>query len=452
MEIDVTVEQNRIIEAKTKGNLFRGFEKMLVGRQPFDAVYFTQRICGICSSAHSVASSLALEDALSIKPLEQGRYLRDIIHCCEFLQNHLRHFYQYTVPDYVKIEQDTLLQSDHDDFRLPQAINQRIAQHYFDSLAASRLAHQMLALLGGKAPHNHGVFIGGITTRATAEKVVQLDSILQKITLFINEKMIPDVYDIARYYPEYFHLGKGYGNLLTYGAFNDYKELGTLYVDPLVLSMGTVEAFNEKKIKEKIDYSYFQSKESEYRPDEVVPEPEMNKKNAYSWVKAPRYNDLPFEVGPLARLILSGAYDHGISAMDRTIARVYETKKVAEIIERLLQAIVPEVDMQRKYELPDSASGRGLVDTTRGALGHWLKIKDKKIAFYQIITPSTWDFSTRDDNGYRGTAEGALVGTPISDPGKPAEIGRILRSFDPCMSCATHVYSPGKQVKTIRVF
>lgn len=452
MEIDVTVEQNRIIEAKTKGNLFRGFEKMLVGRQPFDAVYFTQRICGICSSAHSVASSLALEDALSIKPLEQGRYLRDIIHCCEFLQNHLRHFYQYTVPDYVKIEQDTLLQSDHDDFRLPQAINQRIAQHYFDSLAASRLAHQMLALLGGKAPHNHGVFIGGITTRATAEKVVQLDSILQKITLFINEKMIPDVYDIARYYPEYFHLGKGYGNLLTYGAFNDYKELGTLYVDPLVLSMGTVEAFNEKKIKEKIDYSYFQSKESEYRPDEVVPEPEMNKKDAYSWVKAPRYDNLPFEVGPLARLILSGAYDRGISAMDRTIARVYETKKVAEIIERLLQAIVPEVDMQRKYELPDSASGRGLVDTTRGALGHWLKIKNKKIAFYQIITPSTWDFSTRDDNGYRGTAEAALIGTPVPNPDKPAEIGRILRSFDPCMSCATHVYSPGKQVKTIRVF
>ncbi|WP_240620118.1 nickel-dependent hydrogenase large subunit, partial [Peribacillus acanthi] len=178
MEIDVIVEQNQVVEAKTKGNLFRGFEQMLVGRSPFDAVYFTQRICGICSAAHSMASSLALEDALNIEPMEQGRYLRDIIHCCEFLQNHIRHFYQYTVPDFVKIEQNPLFQSDHDDFRLPKAINDRITQHFFDSLTISRLAHQMLAVLGGKAPHNHGVFIGGITTQATAEKVVHLDSIL----------------------------------------------------------------------------------------------------------------------------------------------------------------------------------------------------------------------------------------------------------------------------------
>lgn len=452
MEIDVTVENNRVVDAKTKGNLFRGFEQMLVGRSPFDSVYFTQRICGICSAAHSMASSLALEDALNIEPMEQGRYLRDIIHCCEFLQNHIRHFYQYTAPDFVKIEQNPLFQSDHDDFRLPKAINQRISQHYFDSLAISRSAHQMLAVLGGKAPHNHGVFIGGITTQATAEKVVHLDSILQKISFFIDEKMIPDVYEIAHYYPDYFQLGGGYGNLLTYGSFNNYKELGTLYVDPLVSKKGSVEAFDEKKIREKIDYSWYKSKENTYQPDAEVPEPDMDKEKAYSWVKAPRYDHLPFEVGPLARLILGGEYDNGISAMDRTIARALETKKIAEIMKRLLGEIVPGVDMQKKYELSDIASGRGLVDTTRGALGHWLKIKDKKISFYQIITPSTWDFSPRDDSGYRGVAEEALIGTPIQNPDKPAEIGRILRSFDPCMSCATHVYAPGKKVKTIKVF
>ncbi|WP_299094774.1 nickel-dependent hydrogenase large subunit [uncultured Metabacillus sp.] len=452
MEIDVMIDQNRVVDAKTKGNLFRGFEQMLVGRSPFDAVYFTQRICGICSAAHSMASSLALEDALGIEPLEQGKYLRDIIHCCEFLQNHTRHFYQYTVPDFVKIEGPSLLQSDHDDFRLPKSVNDRISQNYYDSLKFSRLAHEMLAVFGGKAPHNHGVFIGGITTQATAEKVVHIDSILQKITSFIDGKMIPDVYDIARFYPDYFRLGGGYGNLLSYGAFNHYKELVTLYVDPLVSTMESVEPFNENKIQEKVDYSYFKSTNNNNQPDEEVTEPDMDKVKAYSWVKAPRYNGLPFEVGPLARLILSGDYDNGISAMDRTIARVLEAKKITEIMKVLLQQIIPGVDVQKKYELPESASGRGLVDTTRGALGHWLKIQDKKISFYQIITPSTWDFSTRDDNGFRGTAEEALVGTPIQNPDKPAEIGRILRSFDPCMSCATHVYSPGKQVKTIKVF
>lgn len=451
MEIDVIIDQNQVVEVKTKGNLFRGFEQMLVGRSPFDAVYFTQRICGICSAAHSMASSLALENALNIEPMEQGKYLRDIIHCCEFLQNHIRHFYQYTVPDYVKIEQNSLFRTEHDDFRLPKNINDRISLHYFDSLKYSRLAHEMLAVLGGKAPHNHGVFIGGITTQANAEKVVHLDSILEKIIKFIDEKMIPDVYDIAHFYADYFLIGGGYGNLLTYGAFNHYKELGTLYVDPLVSTMESVEIFDESKIQEKIDYSYFKSIINSNKPNEEVTEPDMDKEKAYSWVKAPRYNGLPFEVGPLARLILSGAYNNGISAMDRTIARALEAKKIAEIMKILLQQIIPGVDMQKKYELPELASGRGLVDTTRGALGHWLKIQDKKISFYQIITPSTWDFSTRDDNGFRGTAEEALVGTPIQDPDKPAEIGRILRSFDPCMSCATHVYSPGNHVKTIKV-
>lgn len=452
MEIDVLVEQNQVVEARTKGNLFRGFEKMLAGRSPFDVVYFTQRICGICSAAHSMASSLALEDAFNIEPTEQGRYLRDFIHCCEFLQNHIRHFYQYTIPDFVKMEQNTLLQSDHNDFRLPKAVNDRIAKHYFDSLSFSRLAHQMLAVLGGKAPHNHGVFIGGITTQVTSEKIVHLDSNLQKISEFIEGKMIPDVYDIARYYPDYFELGKGYGNLLTYGAFNNYRELGTLYVDPLVRINQSVRSFDETNIQEKIDYSWFKAEENSYQPDTIIPEPDMDKKKAYTWVKAPRYNGLPAEVGPLARLILSKAYDCRISAMDRTIARVLETRKIAGIMKILLKEVMPGIDMQKKYVISETADGRGLVDTTRGALGHWLKIRQKKISFYQIITPSTWDFSPRDAQGYRGVAEEALVGTPIENPDQPAEIGRILRSFDPCMSCATHVYRPGKQAITIRVF
>lgn len=452
LEIDVRIENNVVVDAKTKGNLFRGFEQMLVGRSPFDAVYFTQRICGICSAAHSMASSLALEDALKIEPMEQGRYLRDIIHCCEFLQNHIRHFYQYTVPDYVKLGQNTLLETDHHDFRLAKEMNNRIAQHYLDSLAISRSAHQMLAVLGGKAPHNHGVFIGGITTKATSEKVVLIDSLLQKIVEFIDEKMIPDVYDIAHYYPEYFKLGGGYGNLLSYGSFHNYKELGTLYTNPLVLSNKGLEVFNENNIEEKIDYSYYKLSEKTDKQNQLALEPDMDKKGAYSWVKAPRYNGLPFEVGPLARLILSGNYINRISAMDRTIARALETKKIAEIMKILLKQIIPDVEMQQKYDLPLSASGRGLVDTTRGALGHWLEIKNQKISFYQIITPSTWDFSTRDENGYRGVAEEALIGTPIANPDEPVEIGRILRSFDPCMSCATHVYSPGKKVKTIQVF
>ncbi len=452
MEIDVTVENNKIVEAKTKGFLFRGFEQMLVGRNPFDAVYFTERICGICSTAHAMSATLALENALNIRPSEQGRYLKDIVHGCEFIQNHLRHFYQFTIPDFVRMPAiHPLYSTGHNDFRLPAGINEKIARNYFTSLEMSSTAHEMLAVLGGKVPHNHGVFIGGITTQPTVDKIIKIKSILKSISRFIKDKMIPDVYSLSEYYPDYFNLGRGYGNLLSYGCFNNYKDLGTLYVNPLIYLNGKTIVLNPDKITEKIKYSWYDSGRSSYQPFERVPEPDMDKDKAYSWVKAPRYENLPFEVGPLARQWLSGEYKKGISAMDRLIARVLETRKIAEIMEILLDNVTPNISVQEVYTLPDMARGRGLVDTTRGALGHWIKIENGEISFYQIITPTAWNLSTRDENGLRGVAEQALIGTPVQNPEAPVEIGRIIRSFDPCISCATHVYRAGHKIKTIRV-
>lgn len=450
MQVDVTIENNMVVDARTSGLLFRGFEKMLVGRNPFDAVYFTQRICGICSTAHSLASTLALEDAMNICPSEQGRYLRDIIHGCEFLQNHIRHFYQYTVPDFVKLPSKfPLYETTHKDFRLPERLNNSIAEHYFKSLEMSRSAHEMLAVLGGKAPHNHGVFIGGITTQASADKIIQIKSILADIDGFIINMMIPDALLIAQYYSEYFMLGAGYGNLLSYGCFDNYKTLGTLYVNPLTCANGGITRFNADGITESIDYSWYEGK-STYKPYETVPNADMERDMSYSWVKAPRYNGIPFEVGPLARQWLSGEYSNGISTMDRTLARVYEAKKIVKVMSLLLQNVAPDVTVQKEYTHPQNAQGKGLIDTTRGALGHWLKVHNGTISFYQIITPSVWNLSTCDDK-FRGVAEQALIGTQIQDPSNPVELGRILRSFDPCVSCATHVYCPGHETKIIQV-
>lgn len=441
MEIEAYIENNRVVDAKTEGLLFRGFEKMLTGRSPFDAVYFTQRICGICSTAHSIASTLALESAMGIIPSEQGRYLRDIVHGCEFLQNHIRHFYQYTVPDFVRLPEGySLLAADHDDFRLPKDKNDTISRHYFESLDLSRQAHEMLAVLGGKAPHNHGVFIGGISTRATTDKIIKIKSILNQIHAFVEEKMLPDVYTIADYYHDYFNNGRGHGNLLSYGCYYNYKSLGTLYVNPLVTLKGGIQTFNPAEISEDIDYSWYSS----------ALEPDMDKPQAYSWVKAARYKDMPFEVGPLARQWLSGRYRHGISTMDRIIARVLEARDISVIMDILLQNLTPDVSVQNEYEIPDTAEGAGLTDTTRGSLGHWLKISNGVIASYQVITPSGWNLSTRSGI-VKGTAEQALVGTNVLNAGSPVELGRIVRSFDPCVSCATHVYSQGRHIKTIEV-
>ncbi len=441
MEIGADVENNFVIDAKTKGLMFRGFEKMLIGRSPFDAVYFTQRICGICSTAHSMASTLALESAMNLIPTEQGRYLRDIIHGCEFLQNHLRHFYQYTIPDFVKLPENyPLFKTDHNDYRLPKRLNDKMVNDYFESLEISRSAHQMIAILGGKAPHNHGVFIGGITTQATADKIISLKSILDGIETFINQKMIPDVFEIAKYYSEYYHIGGGYGNLLSYGCFNGYKDLGTLYVNPLTFSNNTISVFNPDNITQENEYAFYNDKN----------EPDIQKPQAYSWIKAPRYNNIPFEVGPLARQWLCGDYRNGISVMDRTIARVLEAGKIASIIKILLKNLIPGVSVQQKYTVPENADGGGLIDTTRGALGHWIYIEGSKIAFYQIITPSAWNLSTQTGN-IKGTAERAIIGAPVRDITAPVEIGRIIRSFDPCVSCATHVYTGGKLINAVQV-
>ncbi|MDD2362388.1 MAG: nickel-dependent hydrogenase large subunit [Eubacteriales bacterium] len=441
MEIQADVENHYVINAKTKGMMFRGFEKMLIGRNPFDAVYFTQRICGICSTAHSMASTLALESAMNFVPTEQGRYLRDIIHGCEFLQNHLRHFYQYTIPDFVKLPENyPLFKTDHKDYRLPKELNDKMVKDYFESLDISRSAHQMLAILGGKAPHNHGVFIGGITSQATVDKIIAIKSILDSIEVFINQKMIPDVYEIAKYYSEYYHIGGGYGNLLSYGCFNNYKDLGTLYVNPLVYTNNTISIFNPDEITQESQYAYYNDEN----------EPDIQKPQAYSWIKAPRYNNIPYEVGPLARQWLSGNYRNGISVMDRTIARVLEAGKIVSIMKILLQNLIPGISVQQKYTVPEKAGGRGLIDTTRGALGHWINIDSGKIAFYQIITPSAWNLSTQTGS-IKGTAEQAIIGSPVRSINTPVEIGRIIRSFDPCVSCATHVYTGGKLVNTIQV-
>jgi hydrogenase large subunit len=235
---------------------------------------------------------------------------------------------------------------------------------------------------------------------------------------------------------------------MSFGCFDRYAELGTLYVNPLVTAGDHIAPLHPDEITESIDSSWYTAEKNVYTPFELLAKPDMRKSGAYSWVKAPRYRGVPYEVGPLARMWLCGDYRNGISAMDRTLARVLETKKIADIIEILLDQLQLDVVTQEIYDLPRRAQGMGLIDTTRGALGHWLKIENSVISFYQIITPSAWNLSTRCLHDMAGPAEKALIGTAVANEENPVELGRIIRTFDPCVSCATHVYRRGKPVIT----
>jgi hydrogenase large subunit len=101
---------------------------------------------------------------------------------------------------------------------------------------------------------------------------------------------------------------------------------------------------------------------------------------------------------------------------------------------------------------PATAEGVGMTEAPRGALAHWISIKDRVIDNYQLVVPSTWNASPRDAKGQRSAYEEALIGTPVANVEQPVEILRTIHSFDPCIACAVHVYDPeGKQVHQVQV-
>lgn len=434
LETKVEVEKNVIVDARTSGLLFRGFEKMLKSRKPLDAVYFTERICGICSTAHAMASTMALEDALKIKVSINDSYVRNLMHGFEFIQNHIRHFYNLTIPSYVKMpDVNPLYSNQYNDYRLPNNLNKKISEHYIESIKYSRLAHEGLAVLGGKAPHSHGIFVGGVTVNMDSYKLTKIKSIISMLNEFISNFMIEDVYTISKYYSDYFKMGAAYGNFMTYGVFDEYVDPEISYVKPSVLINGKKYNLDSSKITENILHTWYMNDK-----DESI---NLSKKTGYSFIKSPNYNGYFMEVGPLSRLILAGEYTGGSSCMDRNVARVLETKKIIGIMEGLSQRIQLIPNEQKVYEIPDKTFGAGLIDTTRGSLGHWIKIEDKLIKYYNIITPTVWNMGPKNESGKWGIGEKSLVGTRINNIKQPVEVGRIMRSFDPCVSCATHLTS-----------
>lgn len=440
LEIEVEIDQNKIVDARSSGLLFRGFEKMLRGKEPLDAIYFTERICGICSTAHSYASTVALEDAININSREEAHITRDIIHGSEFLQNHIRHFYLFTVPDYVKLpEISDLYQSNNVDFRLPTNLSGKIQKNYIESLQYGRMSHEALAVLGGKAPHNHGIFVGDMNGSVNASQLIKLKAFLQDIKEFVNNNMIEDANIIADYYKDYFIKGASYGNFMSYGFYNSTGEKSGVLINKKLYP------FSSSNISESVYSSWYEGNLIENIPGEKTIDENSSKDKAYSWIKAPRYEGYSMEVGPLARMIISGKYNKGIAAMDRILARVLETKIVIEIMEEKIERL--EELLRNKalgnavtFDIPITAKGKGLIETVRGSLGHWINIEDKKIMNYDIITPSGWNLSPEDSKGVKGVLEKALIGTTIQDTKNPVEIGRIVRTFDPCVSCATHFW------------
>lgn len=440
--LEVMVDGGQVTDAWSSGLFFRGFEEILKGRDPRDAAYLTERICGICSTVHAIASSKAIERALDIEIPRNAVLLRNLTYGADLLQNNVRHFYLLSVFDFAQGPDIPLLAPSYKaEYRLTDAENKRILESYKQSFEIARLTHEMVTVFGGKAPHQHGIIPGGFTTPPTTDKIQKFMGMLDLVSAFINDKLIPDVELIAKRYEDYYQIGVGHKNLFCYGGFADINKRGSYKIPYGVYSEGEITKFDSRKIREHVHQSWYKDVDPQHpRTDMKVPAPDPDKKEAYSWVKAPRYDGKAFETGALAHLWMLGKYRRGISAMDRYMTKVLEAQLVADWMKQWLLELEIGKPIYQPYSFTDKeVEGVGYTGAMRGALAHWVRFKGKEIAGYQIITPSAWNCSPRDDKEMRGPLEEALIGTPVADPDNPIEIGRVARSFDPCLACAVHL-------------
>lgn len=503
LKIEAVVEQGVVKDARSTGTMFRGIELIMRGRDPRDAQLITQRICGVCPQSHGIAATLNLDSAFGIagKIPPNGRILRNLIQGAYMVQDHILHFYHLAALDYVDVAKladysgdDRELRSIKEfigrgelapfvpryegDYRLPAKANEQAIAHYVKALEIRRIGQEAVSIFNGKVPHGVGVVPGGATATPTVDKIA---AFLWKVKImqdFIDNVYIPDVLAVAGVYSDYAAIGAGCKNLLSYGSFDLEDGNPDLTTRKRLFKQGTTSAdlkyekLDVNSITEDVKHSWYQDSTTGRNPTQGDTVPQYGKQGAYTWLKAPRYNGKVYEVGPLARVAVTyasgdpamkGLVDWALgqlkappsalfSVAGRHLARALSAKYIADSVAKWVLELKLGEPAYVDYELPEEGKGMGLTDAARGALGHWIEIKGKKIANYQCVVPTTWNASPRDDKGVPGPIEQSIIGTRIKDESNPFEIVRIIRAFDPCLACAVHLVTPkGRELGKFRV-
>ena len=553
LRIEAQIQNGRVVDAWSSGTSFRGIELVLKGRDPRDAWIFAERICGVCTTVHAIASVRAVENALGITIPDNARIMRNLLEAVQFVQDHVIHFYHLHALDWVDIVSalsanptttSNLARSistwpnsspdyfagvqnklqvfvnsgqlgmfanaywGHPAYKLPPEGNLLAVAHYLEALDWQRNIIQMHAVLGGKNPHPQTYLVGGMATPVDPNsqsainpaRIAQLRTLAAQALDFVTRVYLPDLLLVASFYPEWTTLGGGVGNFLSYGDFPmSGNDPATYWMPRGVIFNRNIsaapQALDQNQIREYVTRSWYTYSggngvglhpyQGETAPNYTGPQPPyeyLDTNGKYSWLKAPRYNEAPMEVGPLARILV--AYAAGqprvrqlvdgtlaklgvgqaalFSTLGRVAARGIETQWVAEQLGPWIDQLNANmlsgnlaIHNKTKWDpatWPAEASGWGTTEAPRGALGHWVHVKNGKIENYQAIVATIWNGSPRDARGQRGAWEEALIGTPIADPAKPVEILRTVHSFDPCMACAVHVVDAhGAEVTRIQV-
>jgi hydrogenase large subunit len=560
LRIEINVDDHNVIRnAVSVGTMWRGLENILRDRDPRDAWAFAQRVCGVCTGVHALASVRSVEDALGITIPTNANLIRNIMHLALYAQDHLVHFYHLHALDWVDVVSalkadpsatSSLAQSispwpksspgyfkdvrerirafvssgqlgpfrngywGHPGYKLPPEANLMAVAHYLEALEFQREIVKIHTVLGGKNPHPHWV-VGGVPSAINVhgtgavgalniERLNMVAEVARRTRDFIAQVYVPDLLAIASYYKEWTKWGGGIAsaNLLSYGEFpgraNDTSNANLGFPRGAIIGgdlsrLHEVDLKDPSHIQEFVDHSWYKYPDEGkgLHPWDGITECDfrhgpaakidaeflarVDESAKYSYVKAPRFKGEPMEVGPLARLVI--AYAAGrqdvrhlvdgalatlgvplsalFSTLGRTAARGLEAQWAADRLVATVDELIANIKAgdintcaTEKWEpktWPAIAKGAGYCEAPRGALGHWLVIRDGRIANYQCVVPTTWNASPRDRQGKIGAYEAALMGTPMADPSRPLEVLRTIHSFDPCLACATHLYGADGQ-------
>ena len=561
-----------ITQASSAGTMVRGIEIILRGRDPRDAWAFAQRICGVCTLVHGIASVRTVESALNYEIPPNAQLIRNLMIAAQFVHDHVMHFYHLHALDWVDVvsalkadpaktaelaqsissysksspgyfaDQQKKLKNfvesgqlgifangywGHPGYKLPPEANLMAVSHYLEALAWQREVVKLHAIFGGKNPHPNFLVGGapcaisvhpqhpeaggeryssGAGAGATAVNIVGLEivqNVIHQMRSFVDQVYLPDTLAIAGFYKDWFTRGEGVGNFLTFGEFpqKGMNDPGSYLIPPAAIidrdltKLHAVDMADPAQIQEFVAHSWYDYSVGKdkglhpYKGETVLnytgPKPpyqNLDTEQSYSWLKSPRWRGKPMEVGPLARVLVLYASGHEptrelanyalkkldlpiqalYSTLGRTAARTLESKIIVDAMQGWYDSLIANIkngDVRtfndRLWEpssWPKTARGVGYTEAPRGALAHWVVIKDGKIDNYQAVVPTTWNAGPRDPAGEEGPYEASLKGTQLYDAKQPLEILRTIHSFDPCIACAVHVTDPeGDELIQVKV-
>ena len=569
LRIEVNVDKDNVIRnAVSTGTMWRGLEVILKGRDPRDAWAFVERICGVCTGVHALASVRSVEDALGIKIPKNANIIRNLMHATLYAHDHLVHFYHLHALDWVDVvsalsadpkKTSELAQSisswpnsspgyfrdvqsrlkkfvesgqlgifangywGSKAYRLPAEANLMAVTHYLEALDFQKEIVKIQTIFGGKNPHPNWL-VGGMpcsinldnTGAVGAINMTQLNmisDIIDRTIAFIDQVYIPDLLAIASFYKDWSKIGGGLSsqNVMSYGEFpdiaNDYSNNSMLIPSGIILGgdlkkVLEVDLKAPDQVQEWVTHSWYNyadaDKDKGLHPFDGVTNPKfelgagtkgtktnienLDESAKYSWVKSPRWKGHPMEVGPLARYIVGYARGNKemteqvnyvlktldvpvtalFSTLGRTAARGLEGSWAAHKMRYFYDQLIANlksgdyatanVEKWDPASWPAEAKGVAPCEAPRGALAHWVKIKNTRIESYQCVVPTTWNAGPRDAKGQIGAYEAALLNTPMVNPAQPLEVLRTIHSFDPCLACATHVMSPeGEELVSVKI-